>query len=143
MRGYHQRFIQDYTTITAPLIELLCKEAFNWNTMATQAFQTLKKAPVKALVLHLPNFSLEFVIETDASNVRIDVVLMQAGHSLSYFSKNLDPLMHASSTYLKELYDIVVAVQKWCQYLFSRFFLIRTNHKSIKELFQKVIHTSK
>lgn len=96
---------------------------------------------MEAPVLHLPNFTLEFVIETDASNVRIGAVLMQAGHPLSYFSKKLGPRMRASSTYLKELYAIVAAVQKWRQYLLGRFFLIRTDHKSIKEPFQQVIHT--
>ncbi|KAH9667504.1 hypothetical protein KPL70_021062 [Citrus sinensis] len=141
LTGYYRRFIQGYATIAAPLTELLCKEAFHWNLAATQAFQALKKALVEAPVLHLPNFALEFVIETDASNVGIGAVLMQAGHPLSYFSKKLGPRIRASSTYLKELYAIVAAVQKWRQYLLGRFFLIRTDHKSIKELFQQVIHT--
>ena len=119
---YYRRFIQGYATIAAPLTKLLCKEAFNWNPAATQAFQALKNALVEAPVLHLPNFALEFVIETDASNVGIDVVLMQAGHPLSYFIKKLGPRMLASSTYLKELYAIVAAVKKWRQYLLGRFF---------------------
>ena len=96
---------------------MLCKEAFHWNPAATQAFQALKKALVEAHVLHLPNFTLEFVIETDASNVGIGAVLMQARYPLSYFNKKLGPRMRASSTYLKELYVIVAAVQKWRQYL--------------------------
>ncbi|KAL9451664.1 hypothetical protein AB3S75_013268 [Citrus x aurantiifolia] len=98
---YYRRFIQGYATIAALLTELLCKEAFHWNLAATQAFQALKKALVETPVLHLPNFTLEFVIETDASNVGIGAVLMQAGHPLSYFSKKLGPQMRASSTYLR------------------------------------------
>ncbi|KAH9782770.1 hypothetical protein KPL71_009054 [Citrus sinensis] len=78
LTGYYRRFIQGY------------KEAFHWNPTATQAFQALKKALVEAPVLHLPNFTLEFVIETNASNVGIGAVLMQAGHPLSYFSKKID-----------------------------------------------------
>lgn len=43
--------------------------------------------------------------------------------------------MKVASTYKKELYVIVEAVYKWWQYL------IRTNHKSIKQFRQKVIQT--
>ncbi|RVX04915.1 Retrovirus-related Pol polyprotein from transposon 297 [Vitis vinifera] len=68
----------------------------------------------------LPDFNETFVIETDASNVGIGAVLMQAGHPISYFSKKLGPHLQASSTYLKELHDIAEAVHKWRQYLLGR-----------------------
>lgn len=139
LTGYYYRFIQGYATIVAPLTELLCNDAFRWNAVATKAFNKLKYAMVKAPVLLLPNFELEFVIETDASNVGIGAVLMQAGHSIAYFSKTLGPQLRASSTYIKELHAIVVAVLKWRQFLLGRFFIIRTDHKSIKEVFQQVI----
>lgn len=66
---------------------------------------------------------------------------MQSNHPISYFSKKLGHRLRAASTYLKELHAIVAAVQKWRQYLLNRFFVIRTDHKSIKELFQQVINT--
>ena len=100
---------------------------------------TLKNAMVAAPVLHLPDFELEFVIETDASNIGVGAVLMQQGHPISYFSQKLGPRLRVASTYIKELHAIVAAVQKWRQYLLGRFFIIRTDHKSIKELFHQVI----
>ena len=56
---------------------------------------------IEALVLSLPNFSLDFVVETGASNVGIGVVLMQAEHPILYFSKKLGPRMQAASTISK------------------------------------------
>ena len=53
----------------------------------------------------------------------------------------LVPRMQSASTYVKELHTIVEAVRKWRQYLFGRFFIIRTNQCSIKELLQQVIQT--
>ncbi|KAL9444045.1 hypothetical protein AB3S75_017261 [Citrus x aurantiifolia] len=72
---------------------------------------------VEAPVLRLPDFKADFILESDASNVGIGVVLMQSGHPISYFSKKLGPRLRASSTYIKELTTIVEAVHKWRQYL--------------------------
>ena len=96
---------------------------------------------VEAHVLRLPNFDSGFILETDASNVGIGAVLMQLGHPISYFSKKLGPRFHASSTYIKELTAIIETVHKWRKYLLGRFFVIRTDYKSIKELLQQVVQT--
>lgn len=141
LTGYYRCFIRGYATIAAPLIDLLCRDAFTWTPSAVDSIKAPKRAMVEAPVLRLPNFDLDFVLETDASNVGIRVVLMQAGHPISHFSKNLGSRLQALSTYLKELHAIAKAIQKWRQYLLSQFFIIRTDYKSIKELFQQVIQT--
>ena len=105
------------------------------------AFAALKQAMVQAPVLKLLDFTSDFVIETDASNVVIGAVLTQQGHPIAYFSKKLGPKLRAFSTYIKELHAIVDVVYKWREYLLGRFFVIRTDHKSIKELLQQVIQT--
>ncbi|KAH9687361.1 hypothetical protein KPL70_014745 [Citrus sinensis] len=141
LTGYYRRFIKGYASIAAPLTDLLCRDAFNWTPTATTAFEALKQAMVAAPVLRLPNFELDFIIETDASNVSIGAVLMQDNHPISYYSKKLGPKLQVASTYIKELNAIAEAIHKWRQYLLGRFFIIRTDHKSIKELLQQVIQT--
>lgn len=64
-----------------------------------------------APVLHLPNFDRIFCIETDASDFGVGVVLLQDGHPLAFFSKQLGPRCRSASTYHKELYAIVEAVR--------------------------------
>ncbi|GKC21367.1 putative mitochondrial protein [Tanacetum coccineum] len=49
-----------------PLTALFKKNSFNWNNQATESFNALQQAMVQSLVLALPNFEKEFVIETDA-----------------------------------------------------------------------------
>ena len=89
-----------------------------------------------APVLQLLNFDLDFIVENDACKTGIGVVLIQRSHPIAFFSKKLGPKMQAASTYLKELHTIAEAVHKWRQYILGRFFIIRTDHRSIKELFQ-------
>ena len=119
----------------------MCRDAFIWTSIATIAFEALKQAMVETSVLRLPNFELDFIIEIDVSNVGSGTVLMQDNHPISYFSKKLRPKLQVASTYIKKLHAIAEAVHNWRQYLLSRFFIIRTDHKSIKELLQQVIET--
>ena len=142
LTGYYRRFVAGYATIAAPLTSLLKKDNFQWSPEAAEAFTKLKTAMTTTLVLHLPDFSKTFVIETDASNVGIGGVLMQEGHPLAFFSKKLGPQFVTSSTYNKEMRAIVEAVAKWRQYLLGRHFVIRTDHRSLKELLTQVIQTS-
>lgn len=125
-----------------PLLQkLLCKDAFSWTQESQVAFDQLKAAMTSARVLALPNFSEPCVIETDASGTAIGAVLMQNGHPLAYFSKNLGPRLLHASTYIRELHATVAAIRRWRQYLLGRPFTILTDHKSIRELMTQVIQT--
>lgn len=67
LTGYYRRFVKNYSTLTAPLTDLLKKGEFLWSEAATIAFEKLKKAMVEITVLRLPDFSIKFIVETDAS----------------------------------------------------------------------------
>ena len=91
--------------------------------------------------MRLPEFSKNFVIETDASKMGIGGVLMQEGHPLAYFSKKLGPRMQLASTYVRELFTLTEAMVKWRQCLLGQQFIIQTDHKILKELLTQVIQT--
>lgn len=113
LTGYYRQFIVSYAVIAAPLTDLLKKDAFEWPATAEASFRDLKTAMTSAPVLRLPDFERPFCIETDASDFGIRAVLLQDNHPIAYFSKKLGPRRRAASTYHKELYPIVEAVQKW------------------------------
>ena len=96
---------------------------------------------VAAPVLRLPDFTQKFVIETNASNEGIGAVLMQQGHPIAYFSQKLGIQLRNSSVYIRKLHAVTAAVLKWRQYLLGQSFVIRTDHRSLKELLQQVIQT--
>ena len=64
-------------------------------------------------MLHLPDFTKDFVVEIDASKTSIRGSLMQEGYPLAYFSKKLGPKMQLASTYVCELFTITKIVAKW------------------------------
>ena len=73
------RFVRNYTECSK-VLESLCGSNENkliWNDECEILFQSLKKQLIKALVLTFPDFSKEFMLDTDASFDRIEAVLAQ------------------------------------------------------------------
>ena len=60
----------------------------------------------------LLDFSLDFIIETNASRVGKGAVLMQNGHPLAFISKALSTAHQALSAYDKEMLAILMAIKK-------------------------------
>ena len=108
---------------------------------AQTAFENLKQAMVTAPVLALPDFQESFVIETDASDIGIGAVLMQKDRPIAYLSKALGASHRAKSIYEKEFLALIMAVEKWRQYLLRQEFTIRTDHKSLAYLTEQNLHS--
>lgn len=89
--GYYQRSIKGYASIASPLTDMLKGDRFEWTPRADSTFDKLKQSLVRAPISILPDFSQTFIMETDASDTRIRVVLLQNGHPISYFGKKLPP----------------------------------------------------
>jgi hypothetical protein len=73
--------VKHFGIIAKPLTELLKKgHIFQWTSIHENAFQLLKQALTSTPVLQLPDFSQQFVIETNASAKGVGAVLQQGGH---------------------------------------------------------------
>lgn len=142
LAGYYRKFIRHFGVICQPLTALLKKGSlFVWTNEHGIAFDTLKKALVTAPVLALPDFTVVFLVETDASAVGVGAVLMQKGHPLAFLSKALGPKSRGLSTYEKEYLAVILAVQQWRPYLQHQEFVILTDHKSLTQLNEQRLHT--
>lgn len=105
--------------------------------MATSSFQSLQQALATAPILALPDFSIPFEVETDASQQGLGAVLQQRGHPIAYISKALSTRQQAQSAYERELNAVLHAVKKWHQYLAPRPFILKTDHRSLKFLLEQ------
>ena len=72
--GYYRRFIEDYATISAPLVQYTQQEQhegiphLHQDTVAVPAFRLMKKKLMSAPILAYPQFQGEpFILDTDFS----------------------------------------------------------------------------
>ena len=66
--SYYRRFVANFSVIANPLFALTRKGTpFDWSPKCQEAFQRLKDTLTSASVLAFPDFSREFLLETDAS----------------------------------------------------------------------------
>ena len=78
LAGYYRKFIQNFSEITAPLSDLVkCNRPnqLQWNEKLDQAFKKAKELLCKKPVLQSPDFQRPFLLQTDASEQGIGVVL--------------------------------------------------------------------
>ncbi|XP_027348022.1 uncharacterized protein LOC113859448 [Abrus precatorius] len=75
-----------------------------------------------------------FEVSCDASNNGIGVVLSQEGKPIAFFREKLNDAKLKYSTYDKEFYTVVRALQHWGQYLLPKEFILYTDHEALKHL---------
>lgn len=71
LAGWYRRFIPNFSSITAPISDLLkkSKSKFMWTDSANEAFEKIKTILVSAPVLACPDYTKRFIIQCDASDV--------------------------------------------------------------------------
>ena len=101
-----------------------------------EAFSTLKKHLSTPPVLVFPDFTREFILDTDASNQGIGAVLSQIQSDgqeqvVAYASRLLSKTERRYSVTRKELLAVVVFLNHFRRYLLERKFILRTDHGSL------------
>ncbi|GKB07212.1 putative reverse transcriptase domain-containing protein [Tanacetum coccineum] len=138
LAGYYRRFIKDFSKIASPLTALTHKESkFIWGREEEQAFKTLKQQLSSAPILALPDGTEDFVVYSDASHKGIGCVLMQRDKGIAYMPRQLKNHEKNYLTHDLELGAVVFALKIWRHYLYGIKFMIFTDHKSLKYVFDQ------
>ena len=132
LASFYRRFVTNFSSIMAPMTEVLKAKHFEWSTQAQLAFEEIKERLTSAPILALPSFSKIFEVECDASGVGIGAVLTQEKRPIAYFSEKLNDAKRKYSTYDKEFYAIVRALEHWRHYLVGGEFILHTDHQALK-----------
>jgi hypothetical protein len=85
LAGYYRWFIEGFSKISKPMIELLEKDKkFEWMPACEASFQELKKRLTTTPILVMPDMEKLFSIYCNASGQGLGCVLMKDGHVVAY-----------------------------------------------------------
>lgn len=148
--GFYRRFVPNFSHVAVALTDLTKKGQPNkikWGSAQENAFRSLKNALVSNPILKLPDFSLTFILQTDASEAGLGAVLLQIENDfkmpVSYASRKLKSNERAYSVIEKECLAIVWAIQKFSRYLYGREFILETDHQPLVHLNRKAVANSR
>jgi len=114
------------------MTEVLKGKTFAWNEKANLAFEEIKILLIQAPVLTLPDFNKVFEVECDASGVGIGAILSQEKRPIAYYSEKLNEAKRRYSTYDKEFYALVRALERWRHYLVGVEFILHSDHEALR-----------
>ena len=137
--NYYLKFVSQYATITAPLRQLLKKDAqWEWTEACHNAFLELKSALVSSPVLvHFSPIAPIFV-SCDASGEALGAVLSQSFQGeerpVAFASRALSAAERKYSVGEREALACLWVCEHWHIYLYGRNFILRTDHQALTTL---------
>ena len=142
LSGYYRKFVPNFSTVATPLSELTRKnmpKKVIWTTKCDQAFLELKEALTRAPILMTPDWTLPFILQTDASSTGLGYVLSQVNskgeeHPIAFASKKLLPSERNYSAIEREALAIVKGIKHFRTYLEGTTFTIQTDHNPLTHL---------
>lgn len=137
--NFYQKFIWQYAELARPLHDLTSKDhPWEWNEACQIVFDALKAKFTLTPVLHMPDPTKPFVLETDASKFALGAVLRQKDvngdwHPCGFLSKSLSAVECNYEIYDREMLEIIMGLKHWRHLLWGlpHKFIICTDHKNL------------
>lgn len=139
LASYYRRHIPNFAAIAKPLTMLTRKDVeFKWGTSQEEAFRELKAKLSTEPLLSYPDFSLPFIVTTDASQEAVGAVLSQKINGeekpVAYCSRQLNAAERNYSCTERELLAVIFATKQFRCYLYGRKFTLHTDHAALRWL---------
>ena len=132
--NYYRQYIRGFAKIASPLYDLMKKDNnFNMGEKETEAFQELRTALLSETILKRPDWSLPFVLQTDASIKGLGVVLAQRDkvgneHVIGYASRSLSAEEKPWGTHEWEALALIWGAEYFRNYLYAQHFVVESDN---------------
>ena len=131
MFEYYAKWISKFSDCIQPLIKA---KQFLLDAKPCEAFYNLKQLIMKS-AQHYPDNTKPYIIECDASDVAVLVILNQLRRSVAFIPQSLNCYETHYPAIEKEATAGIKAVRKWSHFLFGKYFTTVTDQKSVAFMF--------
>lgn len=135
--GYYRSFCRNFSSVVAPLTNLLKSAVkYVWTPECQTAFESVKSLICNSPVLLAPRWDRGFRLEVDASHVGAGAVLMQpddlgVDRPVCFFSRKFNKHQLNYSVIEKETLALVLALQHFHVYVSSGSVMVFTDHNPL------------
>ena len=142
---YHKRFIWMYSEIMHQLYSLLKKDrSKDWTEECQHTFYEVKRILTTTRIFVNPNWSMEFYIHCDASNIAIGAVLAQNNHgkvnSLIYYANTfLNNAKKNCSIHERVVLAMVYSVQNFGTTFLANHCVFYVDHQALLYLINRPV----
>ena len=139
--NFYRHFIHNYSSVASPVTALTSsKVPFQCYPVASKALQILKSRFTSAPILQMPDHDCQFVVEVDASDVGVGLILSQRSvfdqklHPCTFLSWRPSPTERNYDIGKRELLMVKTALEEWRHWLegAKEPFLFWTDHKNLE-----------
>ena len=139
--NYLAKFMEHLSDISTPIRDLEKEDVlFCWLDPQKRAFQRLKDLASKAPVLRYYDPQADVAIQADASQAGLGFALMQQGQPVSLGSRAMTSAERNYAQIEKEMLAIVVACEKFDQYIYGKHCVVESDHKPLSAIYKKPLH---
>ena len=142
---FFHHHVPDFSEWAAKLYEMTHAK-FDWDVSTwtydyKAHFERFKKQIGEAATLHFPDYSLKWVLRTDASEYAVGAVLFQervhsdgtiVNEPIGFTAKRFSDPASKWDTYKREAYGIYHGVHSFSYYLRGKSFLVETDHRNLQ-----------
>ena len=149
MVGFHRTMIPQFAQYSTILTDLTKKHArWKWTSQHQEAFDKLRTVLSTDVMQHHPDLNKPYEVYSDASATAVGAVLIQRDEQdrprpVQYLSRTLNKTQRLWPAMEREAYAIIVALQTFRPYLYGAQFVVYTDHKPLRAMFQGEVKNTK
>ena len=134
--NFSAKFSKNISEAITPMLELVKKGVkWHWNEKHQAAFEKVKTLLSTEIMLHFPDYTQPYYLQTDASDYAIGAVLYQQDHEIIKIIACGSRTLRGSElnyfTTEKELLALIWALEKYHHFLWGATIIHRTDHMAL------------
>ena len=140
--GWFRKFIPHFADLAKPLYDLTKIDAsLEWLEVHQKSFEQLRDALVTAPVLLAPDLSKDFILQSDASDFAMGVILMQNDSNnhlrpCGYYSRTFTAAQRNYSPTEREALALVEGLEHFKQLLHGHKYVACTDHNALTYIYK-------